>query len=470
MSAMRKLLLMPHNRQGSLPEPSDRPWYKIVNKKKDDITKVYLYDAIGGWFGVDVNEFIKDLNDIDTSELHLHINSPGGSVYDGIAIYNTLRQHDSKVTVYVDALAASAASFIALAGEKLIVARNSTVMIHDAIGACMGNMQDMLDTADLLDDVSENIADIYAYNAGGDKAEWRGLMKAETWYTAAEAVEAGLADEMLDADPEEEDEDADTENKWDLSKIFNYAGRDKAPSPKQIREQVRNQLKEASMGKTAPKATTEGTQPSEPSTQNPPEPGGQPTPAPATPPEDEPAVEEEPPAQPEPAGTEPPPTNRALVSHVVNGVSYRMPQAVHAHLSNLETFRQETIEGNRVEFVENLARQNKIAATQIGNRADGNTPATGLIAFALGLSDEQFSSWKASFDSAPEQSLFAQHGIEPGDTNAPTRTGAENVQGEIENLEQIIADHRRAGLSQEKIESKASWKRLQDLKSQQTNA
>lgn len=227
------------------------------------------------------------------------------------------------------------------------------------------------------------------------------------------------------------------------------------------------------MGKTAPKATTEGTQPSEPSTPNP-EPGGdQPTPAPAPVPaeeeDDEPAVEETPPAAPAPAGTEPPPSAQ-LVNHLINGRSYRMPQAVHTHLSNLETFRKETIEGSRVEFVENLARQNKIAATQIGSRADGDQAATGLIAFALGLSDEQFSSWKASFESAPAQTLFGTHGIEPGDTNAPTRTGAENVQLEIANLEQIIADHRRAGLSQEKIETKESYKRLQALKSQQTTA
>jgi ATP-dependent protease ClpP protease subunit len=173
---MRNTPLLPINRQNNLPKASDKPWYKIVNKAKSDVTKVYIYDAIGGWFGIEVNDFIKELNDIETKEIHLHINSPGGSVYDGIAIYNSLKQHDAKVTTYIDALAASAASFIAMAGETVIAARNSTVMIHDAMGVCMGNQSDMLETADLLDKVSDNIADIYAYNAGGDAAEWRALM------------------------------------------------------------------------------------------------------------------------------------------------------------------------------------------------------------------------------------------------------------------------------------------------------
>jgi ATP-dependent Clp endopeptidase proteolytic subunit ClpP len=454
---MRNTPLLPINRQNNLPKASDKPWYKIVNKAKSDVTKVYIYDAIGGWFGIEVNDFIKELNDIETKEIHLHINSPGGSVYDGIAIYNSLKQHDAKVTTYIDALAASAASFIAMAGETVIAARNSTVMIHDAMGVCMGNQSDMLETADLLDKVSDNIADIYAYNAGGDAAEWRALMKAETWYSAKEALDAGLVNEMLDADPAEEDADAETENKWDLSKFFNYAGREAAPSPKTLREQVRNQLKEASMGTSAPK-NTEGTQPSEPVKEET-----------SAPPAAEPAVEETPAAQPAPAGGEQQPTDN-LVTHVVNGVSYRGPAAVMSYISNLETFRTEAIEESRITFVENLARQNKIAATQVGNRAEGENKATGLIAFALGLSDEQFSDWKASFESAPSQSLFNQHGIEPGDTHAPINQGSEATQAEIDNLELIIADHRRTGMSQEQIEAKGSWKRLQALKSQQTNA
>lgn len=462
---MRNLLLPPINRQGAVkpPSASTAPWYKIVNKKKDDVTKVYLYDAIGGWFGVEVNDFIKELNDIESSEIHLHINSPGGNVYDGIAIYNSLRQHDAEVTTYVDALAASAASFIAMAGEKVIMARNATMMIHDAIGICMGNMQDMQDTAEILDKVSNNIADIYAFNAGGETDEWRALMIAETWYSAQEAVDAGLADEMLDADSDEEDEDAEeTENKWDLSKIFNYAGREAAPSPKQLREKVRNQLKEASMGKTAPK-NTEGSQPNEEQTPAT-EPAKEQT---TTPPAEETAPEQTTPA---PAPESPTTENKAGTSLLVNGARTTDLAAVQSHINSLETFRSETIENSRIEFVENLARQNKIAATQVGDKAENDKPATGLIAFALSLSDEQFSGWKASFDSAPSQPLFAKHGIEPGDQFAPTNTGSESVQARIADLEQIIADHRRSGMSQEKIEAKGSYKELQALKSQLNNA
>lgn len=442
---MRNLpLIQPMNRQGALPEASNKPWFRIVNKAKDDVTKVYIYDVIGGWFGVDVQDFVKELNDIETDEIHVHINSPGGSVYDGISIYNTLRQHDSTVHTYIDGLAASAASFIAQAGEKVIMGRNATMMIHDAIGACYGNRADMLMTADLLDKVSNNIADIYAKNAGGTSDEWRALMKEETWYTGQEALDAGLATEVLDLD----EEDTDTSNSWDLSKFFNYAGREKAPSPKELREKVHNQLKEASMaGKVAPKNT------SEPGTEAPTEPETDP-------------VEPVAPAEPETDAPEEP-TNKASFSVLINGVATSSTKDVQNHINSLEMFRRETIETARIEFVENLSRDNKIVATQVGSKAEGDNPATGLIAFSLGLTDEQFTNWKASYDAAPSLSMFDPHGITPGNEGRPG-SGAPATADEIKVLEDIVADHRRTGMPQAQIETKDSWKRLQALKSTQT--
>lgn len=440
-------------RQGQPPASKVAPWYKISNKAKNEkVTKVYIYDAIGGWFGVEVQDFVKELNDIDTDEIHVHINSPGGSVYDGISIYNALRQHDSTVHTYVDGLAASAASFIAQAGEKVIMGRNATMMIHDAIGACYGNRADMLQTADLLDKVSDNIADIYAKNAGGDTAEWRELMKAETWYSAQEALDAGLCTEMLDAD--DEDEDADTENKWDLSQLFNYAGREFAPSPARMREQVNNRLKEASMSGTTVPKNTEGAPEGTPPGTEPETPAAEPAPEPDAPEGGEEETGDSGAQAPESA-----PENKAGVTFLINGAKTTNLQAVQNHINTLETFRSETIDQSRRDYVEGLSKGNKILASQVD----------GLTELVLSFSNEQFDKWKASYDAAPATTLFDPHGQTPGDQSRPGNGGgADAVAAEIADLEQVVADHKRVGMSQEQIEKKESWKRLQALKSKQT--
>lgn len=441
------------------PPARNDDWCRVENKAKDKTAKVYIYDEIGFW-GTTAAEFAQQLNELDVNEIELHVNSPGGQVFDGIAIYNALKQHPAKVTTYVDALAASAASFIALAGDKVIMSRNATMMIHDAMGICMGNSADMIETSKILDSVSDNIADIYAFNAGGEASDWRDFMRAETWYTAFEARDAGLADEVAD------DEDKDAEeatNKWDLS-VFNHAGRSYAPSPALVKHSILNRVKEAQMGKTAP-TNTDGTQtPAEPTT-----PSSDPAPE-STPPSTEPAPAPETPATNPPPGDTP--TNKATSpAFVINGQTVTDFTAVQAHISNLETFRRETIEASRIEFVENMARSGKIAATQVGNKAESDKPATGLIGFAMSLTDEQFASWRASMDAQPASSLFQQHGIEPGDELRPhNQATPDDVAAEIANLEQIVADHRRTGMPQAKIEEKESWKRLQALKSSQTKS
>jgi ATP-dependent protease ClpP protease subunit len=121
-------------------------------------------------------------------------------VWDGLAILNTLRSHDAPVTAVVDGIAASAASFIAVACDEVVMMPNSRMMIHDALGLCIGQAVDMREYADFLDDTSSNIAEIYAERAGGTTEEWRATMSAKglngQWYTAQEAVDAGLADKV----------------------------------------------------------------------------------------------------------------------------------------------------------------------------------------------------------------------------------------------------------------------------------
>ncbi|MGK3947426.1 head maturation protease, ClpP-related [Microbacterium sp. K2] len=204
------------------------------NVATDDDTRtgnLHLYGAIGGyWGGIDAAEMVPAIRDLDVDTLNVYVNSPGGNVYDGIAIRNALRSHKARVIITVDGLAASAASFIACAGDEVIMAENSEFMIHEAWGLAIGNADDMLAAADDLDRISGNIAEMYAAKAGGDAAAWRALMKAETWYSAAEAVAAGLAD-RTDADAEDADEDeATVSNLFDLS-MYAHAGRAAASAP-----------------------------------------------------------------------------------------------------------------------------------------------------------------------------------------------------------------------------------------------
>jgi ATP-dependent Clp endopeptidase proteolytic subunit ClpP len=179
-------------------QPQAPAWYRIVrNAAEGAPTRVDIYEEIGGnWLfgGLTAVDFVAELATIN-GDLEVHINSPGGDVFDGLAIYNALAQRPGNVTTIVDGLAASAASFIAMAGKARLMCPGAMMMIHDAAGMCMGNASDMRELADLLDKVSDNIAAIYAAHAT-QPTDWRAAMKAETWYTADEAVAAGLAHKL----------------------------------------------------------------------------------------------------------------------------------------------------------------------------------------------------------------------------------------------------------------------------------
>lgn len=207
--------------------PRDHPedWYRIEAKAGAKTATVYLFDEIGFW-GTSAKDFAREVAGLDVEDIQLHVNSPGGEVFDAIAILNTLRAHKAKVTVTVDGLAASAASVIAMGGDEVVMARNSELMIHDPMGLVVGNSADMAEMVQRLDQSADNLASIYAEKAGGEAATWRKAMQAETWYTAQEAVDAGLAD-RVDA---KATADAATTARFNLS-IFNHAGRAKAPAP-----------------------------------------------------------------------------------------------------------------------------------------------------------------------------------------------------------------------------------------------
>lgn len=182
-------------------QPEGSSWYEITNLSQAE-AEIYIFDSIGR-FGISADAFIRDLNKVNAKAITLKLNSEGGEVFDGLAIYNAVKLHKAHVTVYVMSLAASAASFIAMAGDRVVMAPHSQMMIHDASGLCIGPASDMRQMADFLDKSSDNIASIYADRAGGTKDEWRDKMRAETWFTDREAVDAGLAD-LVDGDSEED--------------------------------------------------------------------------------------------------------------------------------------------------------------------------------------------------------------------------------------------------------------------------
>jgi ATP-dependent Clp endopeptidase proteolytic subunit ClpP len=170
-------------------------WFRIKNQIEGP-TLIHIYDEIG-YFSVSAGDFIRELADVN-GPIEVHINSPGGEVWDGIAIYNAL-QARRDVSVVIDGIAASIASVVAMAGNPVLVARQGTMMIHDPFTMAIGNAQDLRDMAAQLDRSGGQLAEIYSEHTGKPTDYWRQIMKAESWFNAQEAIDAGLADRFLDS-------------------------------------------------------------------------------------------------------------------------------------------------------------------------------------------------------------------------------------------------------------------------------
>ncbi|MFZ9364244.1 MAG: head maturation protease, ClpP-related, partial [Arenimonas sp.] len=174
-------------------------WFSIRDAKPAEPVEILIYDQIGkDWFGgdgVSSKEFAEALKGIDNKrQIRVCINSPGGNVWDGLAIYNMLRARKENVTCRVDGVAASIASVIALGGGKLEMPKNSLMMIHDPSGLVMGNAEDMREMADQLEKHADILAGIYAEKSGKSREKMRSLMRDETWFTGDEAQAMGLCD------------------------------------------------------------------------------------------------------------------------------------------------------------------------------------------------------------------------------------------------------------------------------------
>lgn len=171
------------------------PWYRF-NTAKGERAELSIYGPIDDWEGISAADFVRELKGVTASAIDLRINSPGGLVFDAIAIYAALKRHPATVDVHIDALAASAASFVAMAGDSIEIEKPAKMMIHDARGVVVGNASDMTEMATLLDELSDTIAQIYADRSGKPASQWRQAMRADTWYSAEQAVKSGLADRV----------------------------------------------------------------------------------------------------------------------------------------------------------------------------------------------------------------------------------------------------------------------------------
>jgi ATP-dependent protease ClpP protease subunit len=214
-------------------QPDRRRWYEIKNAAKEDSgpPEILIYDEIDSYYGIAAGDFVRELAQIDAPAITVRINSIGGDVFDGIAILNALRGHDATINVIVDGIAASIASVIAMGGDTITMNRNSQMMLHNGWAVCIGDMKDMAKTAEMLAKTTTNLAAIYAERAGGTVDDWLATMDEETWLTAEEAVDAGLADSIVEPEPAAAAAAASVAASFDRSR-FRYSGRQAAPAPR----------------------------------------------------------------------------------------------------------------------------------------------------------------------------------------------------------------------------------------------
>ena len=196
-------------------------WYNIQNKA-GETADVYIFDEIGT-YGITAQEFINDIKDLKGSPINLRINSLGGDVFDGMAMYNVIKRREAKTTVYIEGIAASIATIIALGADEVVMAENYLFMIHNAWGGTMGEAKEMRKTADTLDKISGELIDIYRKKTGLSYEVLSEMMDEETWLNAEEALSMGFIDTISDS--------IKVAAKYDVSKFKNIT-----------QEQIQNKL------------------------------------------------------------------------------------------------------------------------------------------------------------------------------------------------------------------------------------
>lgn len=178
----------------------------------EDSAKLIIYGDIGeSWWGdyITASDVERVLKDLTTNTLHVHINSYGGDVFEGIAIYNLLKNHKAKIVIHIDGVAASAASLIAMAGDDIISGTGAMIMVHEAWTYAYGNKTDIQKVLNSLIGIDKSIVDIYMTRFTGERSEMETFVRNETWFTSDEALEFGLVDKVTNDTQDDDETDSD---------------------------------------------------------------------------------------------------------------------------------------------------------------------------------------------------------------------------------------------------------------------
>jgi ATP-dependent Clp protease protease subunit len=175
-----------------------KSWYAIKAAATEDApAEIHILDSIGAW-NVNAKQFIADLRAIAANKVKLFINSPGGSVFEALGIFNGLRTSGKSIEVHVLGIAASAASYIAMAGDRIVMPANTMMFVHNPINGVYGNAEDMREMAGILDKIGSSLTATYAKRFKGSDEELEALLADESYLTAAECLKYGFCDEVVD--------------------------------------------------------------------------------------------------------------------------------------------------------------------------------------------------------------------------------------------------------------------------------
>ncbi|MFA7077983.1 MAG: head maturation protease, ClpP-related [Syntrophomonas sp.] len=223
-----------------------------INSLSTSETEIFIYDVLGFPFN-DINSMVKEISQIKSEKMTIRINSPGGDIIDCFALFQAIKEHPAKVTVRIEALAASAASIIAMAGDTIEAYRSSFVMIHNAWAFTAGNQYELNDLIDLLKKIDANMIDIYHARSKLGKRELADMMKATSFFNAKEAKAHGLIDTILNAG-------SPAEAKFDLSMFASAPDTLQSEQRKPTERTIERALRDAGMSRSEAKALLAGRQ------------------------------------------------------------------------------------------------------------------------------------------------------------------------------------------------------------------
>jgi len=214
----------------------------IRSEQTDTEAHLYVYDVIDSWWGANATDLVAALAAVGDRTVHLHINSPGGDVFEARAMASALVAHTGQVISHIDGLAASAATYLALAANEVCMTEGGLFMVHNSWTMAWGNKAELRDTANLLEKIDQTIAADYARKTGKSQDEIVAWMDAETWFTAAEAKDAGFVD-CVDANSKRDAKDSAAANaaRWNLS-AYARAPKLTPPAPGLNDQEVTRQL------------------------------------------------------------------------------------------------------------------------------------------------------------------------------------------------------------------------------------